>query len=215
MLLNNIIFEDMRYKINALKILFGVLLLFFSNSMYSQYVGVSYYYQGVWNGWHGNEWMNHFILYGNRYGFRVYEGNKRPADYFFRFWFTDYSMPSKKDIKAHYKNKQKWVYEGYVEYYVCDVYPTFEDCLRELHRPLYEEDTQWSTYRDKLSVIKANQIRKTGSFAPIGYKKVTKPAKIWIMPYKKYPKVYNIFFDNVGYAIDLGKADEFFGKQKE
>lgn len=188
-----------------------VALFFIPTVVYSQYIGLNYYYDGVWNGWEGTRW-NKFDLHGSRYGFRVYEHGKRPADFFFRFWFTDYKVPEKKDIKNHYKTKTKWIYKGYVEYYVCDVYPTFEDCLRELRRPLYKEDTEWSSYQEKLSVIKANKIRKTGSFSPIGYKKVTKPAEIWILPYKKYPKVYNIWFDNVGYAIDLGIADELFGK---
>ena len=203
----------MKHKTLALRILFLTTVLFISSSMYSQFIGVSYYYQSVWNGWEGAGW-NKYDLYGNRHGFRVFEHDKRPADFFFRFWITDYKTPDKKDIKTHYKTNTKWVYSGYVEYYVCDVYPTFEDCLRELKRPLYEEDTQWTSYQEKLTVIKASQIRKNGSFTPIGYKKVTKPATIWIMPYKKYPRVYNIWFDNVGYAIDLGIADEFYGKQK-
>lgn len=205
-------YKGMRYRALAIRIFLLGVLLFVPNTAYSQYIGVNYYYQGVWNGWDGNRDMNKYHLYGNKNGFRVYKDGKRPADFFFRFWITDYNTPEKKDIKMHYKTNTKWVYNGYVEYYICDVYPTFENCLKELHRPLYEEDTQWF-YEEKLALVKANQIRKTGSFSPIGYKKVTKPAEIWILPYKKYPKVYNIWFDNVGYAIDLGKTDEFFGKQ--
>lgn len=202
----------MRNKINTFRILLGVILWFISNSMYSQCIGVNYYYQGVWNGWDGNREMNKYQLYGNNHKLRVLKGGDRPADFFFRFWITNYTTPDKKDIKKHYKTKTKWIYQGYVEYYVCDVYPTFEDCLRELERPLYETDIQRTSYQEKLTMIKANQIRKTGSFSPIGYKKVTKPAEIWIMPYKKYPKVYNIWFDNVGYAIDLGITDKYYGE---
>ena len=203
----------MRYRV-AIRKLLWVVLLFVSNTVYSQYIRVNYYYQDVWNGWDGTGW-NKYGLYGSKHGFRVYENGKRPADFFFRFWITDYKTPDKKDIKMHHKTNTKWIYNGYVEYYICDVYPTFEDCLRELQRPLYEEVLQWPSYKEKLALVKANQIKKTGSFSPIGYKKVTKPAVIWILPYKKYPKVYNIWFDNVGYAIDLGIADEFYGKQKE
>ena len=202
----------MKYRIFAIKSFLLVLFLFVSHTTYTQYVGVSYYFQGVWNGWEGNDSPYNYQLYGSKHGYRVMKYGKRNADFFFRFWITDYITPNKKEIKQHFKTKTNWIYNGYVEYYVCDVYPTFEDCLKELHRPLYEEDTQWSSYQDKLAVIKANKIRKTGSFTPIGYKKVTKPAVIWIMPYKKYPKVYNIFFDNVGYAIDLGVWDKMFGK---
>ncbi|WP_033147935.1 hypothetical protein [Prevotella sp. P6B1] len=192
------------------KCLLGIFLLI-PNVAFSQYIGVSYYYDGVWNGWDGTQW-NEYDLYGSRHGFRVYKHGERSADFFFRFWITDYTVPEKKDIKTHYKTNTKWIYDGYVEYYVCDVYPTFEDCLRELGRPLYKEDTQWSSYQEKLALVKAKNIRKNGYFNPIGYKKVTKPATIWIMPYKKYPRIYNIFFDGVGYAIDLGIADEYYGK---
>lgn len=202
----------MVYKMSVMRKFLILTLLFISTSVYSQYIGVNYYYDGVWNGWYGNDKMNYFRLSGSRNGYRIFTNGDRPADFFFRFWITDYKIPEKKDIKTHFKTKTKWIYKGYVEYYVCDVYPTFEDCLRELERPLYKIDTEWSSYQEKLSVIKANMIRKTGSFSPIGYKKVTKPAEIWILPYKKYPKVYNIWFDNVGYAIDLGKADKFFGE---
>ena len=202
----------MKYRIFALKSILISVLLFIPSLAFSQYIGVSYYYQGVWNGWHGNNLINHYHLYGNRYGFRVYTDGNRAADFFFRFWFTDYKIPDKKEIKTHYKTGTKWVYDGYVEYYVCDVYPTFEDCLSELGRPLYEEDTQWSSYQEKLALVKVKNIRENGYFNPIGYKKVTKPAKISITPYKKYPRIYNIYFDAVGYAIDLGIADEYYGK---
>jgi len=59
-------------------------------------------------------------------------------------------------------------------------------------------------YDRKLSLIKANQIRNRGNFSPIGLKRVKKSATIKIMPYKKVPECYNFFFDNVGYAVDLG-----------
>lgn len=202
----------MKYRIFALKSILILMLLFIPSLAFSQFIGVNYYYMGVWNGWDGNRDMNKYHLYGSKHGFRVYKDGHRPADFFFRFWITDYKTPDKKDIKQHYKTNTAWNYNGYVEYYVCDVYPTFEDCLSELGRPLYEEDTQWSSYQEKLALVKAKNIRKNGYFNPIGYKKVTKPAQISITPYKKYPRIYNIFFDGVGYAIDLGIADEYYGK---
>ena len=193
------------------KLLF-LALLWIPQIAFSQYIGVSYYYQGVWSDWQGNHSMNFYHLYGSKNGFRVYNNGRGPEDFFFRFWITDYKTPNKKDIKSHYKTQTNWVYNGYVEYYICDVYPTFESCLKELHRPLLEIDTRSDSYPGMLAVVRANQIRKTGSYNPIGYKKVTKPATIWILPYKKYPRIYNVFFDNVGYAIDLGIADEYYGK---
>ena len=32
------------------------------------------------------------------------------------------------------------------------------------------------------------------------------PAEIRIMPYKKHPVCYNVFFEDVGFAISLGTA---------
>ena len=204
----------MEYRFLSIKGFLITLLLLFPSLVSSQGISVNYYYQDVWNGWDGNNWVNMYHVYGNKKGYRIFKDGKQPADFFIRFWMTDYNVPSKKEIKTHYKNKQNWAYNGYVEYYICDVYPTFEDCLKELRRPLYEDDTKWF-YKEKLAVVKANQIRKTGSFTPIGYKKVTKPDVIWLLTYKKYPRVYNIFFDNVGFALDLGRNDEFFGKLKD
>jgi len=175
-------------------------------------ISTSHYYNGYWSQWKETDydWVSigvkyaHIRLSGDFDGYCLYYKDSHPSEFFFRFSISDYIQPTKKEIKQHYKTHTKWIYSGTVEYYVCDVYPTFEDCIKELKRPLMKSDMNTSDYQSRLSVIKANQIRKTGHFSPIGYKKVTKNAEIRIMPYKKVPECYNFIFDNVGYAVDLG-----------
>lgn len=172
----------------------------------------AYYYNGYWSEWKETDYdyidfalkRAKIRIAGNNGSFCLYTYGNHPSDFFFNFSITGYIPPTKKEIKEHFKTKQEWVYSGYVEYYICDVYPTIEDCFKELKRPLDKGDLQAYDYDRKLSLIKANQIRNRGNFSPIGLKRVKKSATIKIMPYKKVPECYNFFFDNVGYAVDLG-----------
>ncbi len=193
-------------------IIIGILICFAINGYSQNGISTAYLYKGYWSNWNeaGFEYVDIMKkrsaigLAGNNGGFCLYKSSDHPSDYFFYFSITGYSTPTKKEIKKHYKAKEAWVYNGYVEYYVCDVYPTIEDCFKELGRPLQKSDLEAYDYNSKLSLMKASQIKKSGYFTPIGYKKIKKTATIKIMPYKKLPQVYNFFFDNVGYAIDLG-----------
>ena len=174
-------------------------------------ISTAYLYKGYWSKWvdggknyYGTWGESKIGLAGTNDHFCIYDTGKHPSDFYFKFTISNYVQPTKKEIKKHYKTKTKWEYNGYVEYYVCDLYPTFEDCLKELSRPLKSSDVETEEYNRKLSVLRASKMSKGLSFAPIGYKKITRPATITIMPYKKLPQCYNFFFDNVGYAIDLG-----------
>ena len=131
------------------------------------------------------------------------------------FQINGFVVPSKKDIKKHYKNKIWWEYSGYVEYYICDLYPTVVDVFKEKGRLLREDDLSYSDYDRKLSTLKASKMAKGQSFNPIGFKKVRKNAIIKIAPYKKVPQVYNIYFDGGGYAIDLNNLIFIDGKPKQ
>ena len=187
-------------------------LLLSSTYAFSQKgISTAYLYKGYWSQWidagfnyYGMTRDSKIGLAGEYDHFCIFDKGRHPSDFFFKFRISNYIQPSKKEIKQHYKKKTEWVYSGYVEYYVSDLYPTFEDCLRELHRPLKSNDVETDEYNRKLSVLRASRMSKGLSFTPIGYKKVTKSATIKIMPYKKLPQCYNFFFDNVGYAIDLG-----------
>lgn len=183
--------------------LFSICLL--CSSAYSQ--NFACYYDGYWSRWLPYGYyefpMKDVKLRGNYDGFIIYKYEDHPSNYFFKFNITGYTKPSKKDIKTHYKTDTWWVYNGIVEYYVCDVYPTLKDCMKQFKRLLLESDTQGSQYQEKLSLVRALQISQTGKFNPIGFKKVSKSATIKIAPYKDHPEVYNIYVDGVGYGIDL------------
>ena len=190
---------------NFKRILFSLLMWLISSSLYSQ--DFACYYDGYWGNWRpyaGYEFhIGEVGITGSYKGFAIYKRGDHPSKYFFNFDITGYAYPSKKDIKQHYKTNTWWVYNGIVEYYVCDVYPTLKDCMRQFKRLLVESDAQGTQYQEKLSLVKASQISQTGRFNAIGFKKVSKNATIKIAPYKEHPKVYNIYIDDVGYAIDL------------
>ena len=172
----------------------------------------AYLYKGYWSEWKETDYdyigfavkRSQIRIAGNNGSFCLYRYGNHPSDFFFNFTITGYTPPSKKEIKEHYKRKQEWVYSGYVEYYICDVYPTIENCFVELGRLLYPSDLQAYNYDSKLALVKAKQIKDHGHFTPIGLKRIRKSATIKIMPYKNVPEFYNFFFDNVGYAVELG-----------
>lgn len=190
------------------KVFLTVLIFLSCNSLYSQ--KYSCYYDGFWGDWdsYSGPYTWGVQFHGGYGGFVVFEKHKHPSEYFFVFKITGYSKPTKKEIKEHRKTNTWWVYNGQVEYYICDVYPTFGDCLKHLKRPLLESDTKGSQYEEKLLIVRANQINQTGRFNKIGLKRVVKNATIRIAPYKEHPRVYNIFFEGIGYAIDL--EDTYF-----
>jgi hypothetical protein len=141
----------------------------------------SVYYDGYWGNWH--KWANK--LYGNYGGMIVYNPNYHRSLYQFKFSITNYRAPSKDEIKQHWKSKEWFVYYGVVEYYVTDDYPTIKDALKKFNFPAI--------------------FPKEG---PRPIAKRTANATIKIAPYKNHPKVYNIFFEDVGFAIDL--EDSYF-----
>lgn len=187
----------------------AVLLLLGTNMLHAQliHLGIDYYCDGYWGGWKDYYWCK---INGSYNGFVIYDG-KHPSDYFFKFTITGRIPPDKKEIKRHYKYHTWWEYSGTVEYYICDVYPTFEESIKEFGRPLMKGDIETQTYQDKLSMLRASSISQGKTFTPIGLMLKRSSAKIKIAPYPKktyHPKCYNIFFDRVGIAIDL--KDNYF-----
>lgn len=79
------------------------------------------------------------------------------------------------------------MYSGTAKYYVCDDYPTIEAAMRA-NTVIVPYETWRERNRPKV--------------------KRTTNATIKIAPYKDHPKVYNIWFDNVGLGIDLN--DNYF-----
>ena len=158
------------------KILILILLSIFSLMAKSQ-IYTCYYLDGYWGQW---EEQIMFRLYGNSHSFSVYEYGTHPSEFIFRFQIHSYSTPDKKTIKHHFKNNLWYEYSGTVEYYVSEEYPTIRTILRKYRFPFYG-----------------------GWVRPGPCATRTAKATIRIAPYKQYPRVYNIWFDDVAVGIDL------------
>lgn len=146
---------------------------------YAQDYGMKYscYYDGYWGAW--CDCVYYYSIYGNYGGFNFYYSSSHPSDYLFRFQINSYMPPSKYEIKKHWKSQQPFVYQGVVEYYVDQYCPTAKDALKKY--PIFVSNSE-------------SAIKKISA------------AEIRILPYKKHPVCYNIFFDDVGFAISLGTA---------
>ena len=140
------------------------------------------YYNGYWGQWEKQyyEYLNSskINIYGNYSGFIVYKSSSHPSEYIFKFQIDSYVTPSKEVIKYHRKNNQWYEYTGYVEYFINSSYPTIKEALR---------------------INSFAEVPNT----PSAIKKTAR-ARIQIAPYKNHPQVYNIWFEDVGIAIDLG-----------
>ena len=159
-------------------------------------------YDGYWGNWKSFSAQ----MQGNYNGFVLYLPWEHPSNYFFSFDIDNRTPPTKKEVKEHGKKGLWWEYTGTVEYYVCDVYPTIKDCFKQFGRPLMKSDLESSEYSSKLSVLRATRIRQQGNFVARGLTKRTARATIKIAPYShKFlkPMVYNIWFEDVGFGIDL------------
>jgi hypothetical protein len=152
-------------------------ILFFTISLCaSAQISTCAFYDGYWGQWKRPSYST-YNLYGNYSGFIVYYQSSHPSEYIFKFQADSYSTPSKETIKYHWKNNVWYEYSGYVEYFVSDSYPSIKDALKRFSFAIISND----------------------NFS----KKRTAKATIKIAPYKKYPKVYNIWFEDVAIGIDL------------
>lgn len=162
-------------------ILLGALFTMFSLSSFAQLCTNSFY-NGYWGQWksHYSELTgtNWFSVYGNYSGFIIYNSYSHPSEYFFKFQINNYTPPTKEDIKFHSKNDIWYEYNGNVEYFINSDYPTIKSALMTHSFPYVENSVE--------------NIKRTAY------------ATIKIAPYKDHPKVYNIWFEDVGIAIDLG-----------
>ena len=144
------------------------------------HISTNAYYDGYWGHWKKNYVYN---LYGNYSGFIIYDIGDHPSRYEFKFQINNYVPPTKQQIKEHYKKQEWYEYSGTVEYFVVEKAPTIKDLLKQFGRPIYHKDIH----------------DEYGNYA---VKRVAN-ATIKIAPYKKRPQVYNLWFDDVGFAISL------------
>lgn len=145
----------------------------------------SFSYHGDWSSWQ-NEYgkISH---YHDESGIILKTSGGQT---YFSFQISNYTPPSKKELKEHLKNNQWFEYTGTVEYMVNDQYPTAEALARAnrfvIPNPRYDQTP--------------SVMRRTS-------------CTIRIQPYKKLPANYNIFFDNIGVAIDISGMS-FQGQKK-
>ena len=166
-----------------MKKILGIILLTVIATCYAHaQISTCAYYDGYWGKWklQAEAYTNRswYSLYGNYSGFIVYLTSVHPSEYCFKFQIDSYNQPSQDDIKYHWKNNIWYEYSGYVEYFVDRWAPTIKKSL--------QENSFASVSKGEYSQMKTSR------------------ATIKIAPYKKRPKVYNIWFEDVGIAIDLG-----------
>ncbi len=140
------------------------------------------FYNGYWGEWkkqYDEYTGSYYKLYGNNSGFIIYHRNSHPSEYVFKFKIDNYTPPSKETIKYHRKNNIWYEYSGSVEYFINNDYPTIKKALSSYNCFPQVEN-------------KVENIKKTAR------------ATIKIAPYKKHPTLYNIWFEDVGFALDLG-----------
>lgn len=169
-------------------------------SILSSYaISFSFYYDGFWGRWQEDN-INGIACYGNYSGFVCYwdyhDGygfwQDHPSDWFFKFQIKSYVEPSKKEKKQHLKKNVWYEYTGVVEYYISDEYQDIKSILKSSIDYTISHFVRPSRHRveeGKMPCVKR-----------------TAQATIKIAPYKDHPKVYNIFFEGVGIAIDLGNT---------
>lgn len=135
---------------------------------------------GNWTGWSGPS-INLGIR-GGYAGFTIGDIWGGEWDPWFRFTIDNFYIPDKETRSQRVKSKTWYEYTGTVEYYVDDDAPSAYACFKEYGHDMFVS-------------MRGHENR--------GIKKIVSRARIKIEPYKEHPKVYNIFYDNVGLGIDL------------
>lgn len=132
---------------------------------------------GFWGNWQDNPY---YRLKGDFNDFIIYSSFAHPSAYILRVKIDNFSIETdKKAIKRMLNSQEYYGYTGTVEFYATSIYPDFKTQI-----------TIWP-YSSLPNAIEAGVIQRVRN------------AKIQIQPYKKDPEVFNIFFDNVGIAIQI------------
>lgn len=136
---------------------------------------------GFWSNWWAE--YNYFDYYGivrsngdmhtdGVSDYIIYRRGELPSNYFLRIHINNYSQ----DLST---------FDGYVEYYVSETYPTVESFFKEAYK------------RNTLTVFPRPQwVENT-------VKRKAKARIVIAERYKNAPRVLNCWFDNVGLGIDL------------
>ena len=151
---------------------------------------VSFYNDGYWG-----EWKNAYgaEIRGNYDGFCLYFSGEHPSKYFFKFEIDNYREPSKEEIKWHKKNNKLFEYNGTVEYYATDDYPSFSSLIKveQFNSPSGHDVSKGQrpcVKRTIKAVIKIQPYKYSSNKSKVGC----------------HPTCYNIYADGVGIGINLG-----------
>lgn len=139
------------------------------------------YFDGYWSNWQDAYELS---INGSYAGFIIYDNENGPWDPYFKFTIDDFYIPDSSTRKQYLRNNQWYEYTGMVEYMICDQYMTARDMFKSNKGPSF------------LTEKALKEVGRPG-------KKVRFQATIKIAPYKDHPKVYNIWYDNVGLGIDM------------
>ncbi len=177
------------------KIIF-VLMCLIPMFLQAQYtISTAAYVHGYWSSWERRyssvSWACNDLLcsityntYGNTNifnGFIFRDPSFQKWDWCFKVEVNTYIPPDKKERKDHLKLNKWYEYQGWVEYYVTDEYPTIEKVLEHYLFPMIEPKG-----------TSARALRRA-------------KATIRIAPYKKEPNCFNIYFDGVGVGISFNE----------
>lgn len=141
------------------------------------------HFDGYWSDW--KDMGTETEIKGNYDGFIIYLDKEGPWEYRFKFKVNNMTFPNKRQRKKDIKTDTWYTFSGTVEYYITDSYPTIIQLFRAAKGPMF-------------APAKLDNGRPT--------KKVTKRATIKIAPFKDRPKTYNIWFENVGFGINLNNS---------
>lgn len=160
-----------------------IILLCFIALQCANAQSICFNYQGSWSSWKNSYYTTGILetpkvrAYTDGSGLVLINNGGIEI---FKFHINNYTPPSKAELKQHRKSGDWFEYQGTVEYYVTDQYPTAQSFAKanELVSPNPRKDETPSVKRYGTATIK-------------------------IAPYKTNPKVYNIWFDGIGVGLSV------------
>lgn len=165
------------------KKIFSLLLLFMCTLVNAQipYIKTSIHKNNYWTDWKSCSSVAFRGNWSQMTAYNTVTGNT--STFYFRLTINGFSLPDNKTKKSHLKTKSWYEYSGSIEYWIDDEHLDFISTCSLTGFP-----------------IDANPSVKTDN-TPSIIKKST--AIIKISPYKKYPEVYNVWFDDIGFAFSM------------
>lgn len=175
----------MKSNFHGLICLFALLLVSITYTDNINAQQVCFNYRGQWSDWVNLSDGYKKIIYdvGGVWKYNDYSGlilKSSGGIEFFKFQINNYVPPTKKQLKEHRKNNEWFSYQGTVDYYVSDVFPTAEAFCKASGFVVP------NPRRDETPTVKRHTV-----------------CEIRIAPFKKHPELYLIIFDNVGIEISI------------